>query len=197
MNGGVSILRLSRQLQKLKDSDTYARDRGLTANEKKFCYEYAHNLDVKLSAKKCGLSWQNGYKMIKRARVLDFVDYLKEVNGLASLEHEAERLKGQRVIWSQANMRDYFDENNKFVGFENLTQAQASCIKKFKVKPTKLGNEYQIELYDADRSNELLARPHGLFNEIKVDLSLLELISPEDIEKLRIKYGWDFDESDT
>lgn len=92
-------------------------------------------------------------------------------------------------------MRDYFRKdksgNDVFIGFENLTRAQASCIKKVKIKPGEHGNEIALELYDADRSNEILAKPHGIYEKINIDLSLLDLIDPKDIEKLSKKYGWD------
>ncbi|EPW7384743.1 TPA: terminase small subunit [Vibrio cholerae] len=181
--------RASRQLDKLKNCDEYATDRGLTAAEKKFCYEYVRDYCITKASERAGITRQGAHKMLNRERVKDFIEHLNERNHLSSLENEPKMLKGQRLIWANSNMADYF-KDGCFVGFENLTRAQSSCIKKIKIKPNEWGTEISIELYDADRSNEILAKPHGVYEPIKIDLSLLDMIDPDDIEKLSKKYGW-------
>lgn len=183
------------KMNKMKSSDEVAKKRGLSLLEKKFCYEFIKDRKVKASAERVGITRQAGHSYLKKKRVLDFIRHLEEKLTLSALDNEPELLKGQRAIWANSNFRDYFDENDRFIGFKNLTRAQASCIKKVNFGHTPDGVIYikSIELHDADRSNEILARPFGLFEKISIDLSVMEMMEPEDIERLSKKYGWGSD----
>ena len=186
--------RISKQLEKLKTAEEVADNKNLTAKEKLFCYQYVIDRNVSRAAERANITRRGAQMMIKRERVLEFIEHLDMRDYMSSLENEPKMLKGQRTIWANSNMADYFKIGSNglpdFVGFQNLTRAQSSCIKKFKVKPNEFGVEVVMELYDADRSNEVLARPHGLYEQIKIDLSLLDMLDPKDIEKLSKKYGW-------
>lgn len=190
------MIRPSRQLDKLKSAEEFAEDRGLSENEKRFAYEYIKDRSTSKAAERARVSTRTGQRALNKSRVKDFIEHLESRRYMAGMASEPEQLKGQMQIWANSNMQDYSRIKN-MEDIENLTRAEASCIKKIKCK-TKYNEkgeleeqEVTLELYDAVKANETLGKPHGIYEQIKIDLSLLDFVSPEDLEMLRKKYGLD------
>jgi hypothetical protein len=150
--------------------------------------------NVSEAARIMGLSRNSIYK-IKNSEIFKRVHEETKgniglTNAYGSSSTEPRLLKGAMMNISLANIADYVDENGKFKGFKDLSRMDMARIKKFENKPTKFGDHVKIELYDKVDALKTLAAQHGLFDKIKIDMSLLDMVDVEDIEMLSTKYGW-------
>lgn len=155
-------------------------------------YAYFENSENKAAtAKQLGISRSSLYQQLNDETVKATIDMITNSLTMADIKNEPALLKAWMMNVVLADMGDYFDTQNRFIGWENLTAAQRARIKEFEVKNGQYGQNVKIKLHDAMKANELLAKQHGIYNEISINLGLADVIDCEDFEYLNAKYGWD------
>jgi hypothetical protein len=137
-----------------------------------FIEAFARTGNKTASAKTAGVSYPTVEKWLKREEISEAIVRAQVL--LANAQMDSDFIMGRVNLVARACLADYFDEAGEFVGFDNLTQEQKLCMKKFKKSRDKFGlTVHEIELYDAIHCSELIGKPLSLFDkEIDSDFSI-------------------------
>lgn len=166
---------------------------GLTKKEEFFAEEYLKHFNATKAAIAAGYNpgtiKEKGWKILQVPQVKNYID---EKIRARYKELRIDQLdivrKYQAIAFFDISV--LYDENNDFVGFDNLSPEQRIIIKSINKKVTRVGNNahrttIQIELHDQQQALEKLAMHLGMFRQIvQIDQKQELTLKVEELKKL-------------
>ncbi len=151
----------------------------LSLLQKRFVSEYPIDLNGTNAAIRAGYSPRSAHvsaHLLLRNKVVQKAITAQTKKIIKKLVSKTEDVIDRLMLKSTANMKDYVaygaDGTPYFIPLDQLSRRQASAIKAVTVD--RRGGHVKLELYDALKADELLAKYHGLFiekREVEVKLA--------------------------
>jgi len=158
------------------------KDIKLTAKQERFCYEYCVDFNATQAAIRSGYSSkcaaeigrQNLIKVEIKSRIAEMQNNLAETAGISALKIINEHSK--IAFSSFANFKDGW---MTLKDFENLTNAEKSCIAEIQTKESRIINKdgeaiveewVKLKLYDKQKSLDSLSKILGFDAPSKIEV---------------------------
>lgn len=147
--------------------------KGLTPKQKRFCEEYVIDFNATQAAIRVGYSAktanEQAARMLANVSISEYIAQLqlqmKERSGV-----DADDVVGELAVCAFANIQDFFDDKNRFLGISKINRRSAGAIKSIKITEhkgkrgaTKVTTEFT--LHDKPGTLQQLGKHLGIFKE--------------------------------